>query len=237
MKPVQRVGSTTLQVSVNAFSFSRILNATVKHGKQGMDLVARFVLGTGDSGNFPAAFKATAKWFPSQERALATGIFNSGTNIGATIAPFAVGFVVYRMGWQYAFLVTSGFAAVWVLFWLRMYESPAREKRLTKEEKAYINSGPAVATTPIRWASLLSYRQTWAFVAGNVLMKRLGSHPPKSLPACSRYRIRKMLSPYRCDPGDSRELRAGVSPGRLSVSGGPCDSTAGARDWRRRRWR
>lgn len=131
--------------------------------------IARFVLGLGEAGNFPAAIKAVAEWFPAKERALATGVFNSGTNIGATIAPFIVGFVLYRLGWQWAFLTTSVFAATWVVLWLMVYTSPARAAKLSSAELAYIRSDPPQSTTKIAWAHLFPHRQTWAFLMGKVL--------------------------------------------------------------------
>ena len=131
--------------------------------------IARFVLGLGESGNFPAAIKAVAEWFPSKERALATGIFNSGTNIGATLAPFAVGFLLYRLGWQFAFLATSAFAILWLVLWLTMYKNPADDPKVSAAELAYINQGPSSANSKIAWSKLIPHRQTWAFVAGKVI--------------------------------------------------------------------
>jgi ACS family hexuronate transporter-like MFS transporter len=131
--------------------------------------IARFVLGLGEAGNFPAAIKATAEWFPKKERALATGIFNSGTNIGATAAPFIIGFILYRFSWQWAFVATSGFAALWLVLWLSTYTSPQNASRLSATELAYINSDPPEPMTKIPWSRLLPHRQTWAFVLGKVL--------------------------------------------------------------------
>jgi ACS family hexuronate transporter-like MFS transporter len=133
--------------------------------------VARFVLGLGEAGNFPAAIKTVAEWFPSKERAFATGIFNSGCNIGATVAPFLVGFIVYRFGWQYAFLATSALSLTWLALWLASYRAPQDEPRLSAAELAYIQSDPAPPGTGARvsWASLLRHRQTWAFLAGKVM--------------------------------------------------------------------
>jgi ACS family hexuronate transporter-like MFS transporter len=131
--------------------------------------IARFVLGLGEAGNFPAAIKATAEWFPKKERALATGIFNSGTNIGATVAPFIIGFILYRFSWRWAFVATSGFAALWLVLWLSTYTSPQRAPRLSAAELAYINSDPPEPITKILWSRLLPHRQTWAFVLGKVL--------------------------------------------------------------------
>ncbi len=131
--------------------------------------IVRFLLGLGESGNFPAAVKTTAEWFPRKERALATGIFNSGTNIGATIAPFLVGFVVLRFGWHYAFLTTGFFAAVWLVLWLTIYSPPEKDTHVSPAELAYINSDPPESTEKIPWARLFPHRQTWAYLCGKML--------------------------------------------------------------------
>jgi MFS transporter, ACS family, hexuronate transporter len=131
--------------------------------------LTRFVLGLGEAGNFPAAIKAVAEWFPSRERALATGIFNSGTNIGATLAPFAVAFLLYRFGWQFAFLGTAGLAAIWLILWLTIYRAPQDHPRVSASELAFINSDPVQPATRIAWSHLLPHRQTWAFFIGKVL--------------------------------------------------------------------
>jgi MFS transporter, ACS family, hexuronate transporter len=126
--------------------------------------IARFFLGLGEAGNFPAALKAVAEWFPSRERALATGIFNSGTNIGATFAPFAVSFLLYRFGWQFAFLGTSAFAGIWLVLWLAIYRRPQDHPRVNAAELALIHSEPAQPSAKIAWPRLLVLRQTWAVV-------------------------------------------------------------------------
>lgn len=131
--------------------------------------IVRFVLGLGEAGNFPAAIKATAEWFPRRERALATGIFNSGTNIGATIAPVTVGFLLYRFGWQFAFLGTVAFAAIWLVLWLSIYRAPQDHPRVSASELALINSDAAEPATKIAWSSLLPHRQTWAFLLAKVI--------------------------------------------------------------------
>lgn len=132
--------------------------------------MARFLLGLGEAGNFPAAIKAVAEWFPSKERALATGIFNSGTNIGATLAPFAVGFLLYRLGWQYAFFATSVFAIIWLVLWFALYRNPAEHSRVSREELVYINSESGTQiTSKIAWSRLIPHRQTWAFLLGKVI--------------------------------------------------------------------
>ena len=131
---------------------------------------ARFALGLGESANFPAAIKAIAEWFPKKERAFATGVFNSGANIGAVAAPAAVPFLTVAYGWQAAFIVTGLLGFVWLLFWLVVYERPEKHRALSPEELAFIRSDPPEPPTgKIPWARLLTYRQTWAFVAGKFL--------------------------------------------------------------------
>jgi MFS transporter, ACS family, aldohexuronate transporter len=131
--------------------------------------IVRFALGLGEAGNFPAAVKAVAEWFPRKERAFATGIFNSGTNIGATLAPFTVAFVLYRLGWRYTFLTTSALATVWLILWLTMYRSPEEVSRVSLSELAYINQDALpLVESKIAWSRLVRYRQTWAFLLGKV---------------------------------------------------------------------
>jgi MFS transporter, ACS family, hexuronate transporter len=131
--------------------------------------VARFVLGIGESGNFPAAIKTVAEWFPKKERALATGIFNSGANIGAVIAPIVVPWLTVHYGWQAAFLVTGSLSALWLIPWLIMYRAPQRHPRVSKGELSYILSDPAEPVEKIPWLKLLAHRQTWAFVIGKFM--------------------------------------------------------------------
>jgi ACS family hexuronate transporter-like MFS transporter len=138
--------------------------------------VARAFLGVTEAGNFPAAIKATAEWFPKRERAFATGIFNSGSNVGAIIAPLTVPLIAETMGWKWAFIITGAMGFIWLIFWFIMYEVPARQARLTKGEFDYIHSDvddmAAVAVDAdhkVSWFRLLSFRQTWAFVLGKFL--------------------------------------------------------------------
>ncbi|HEX4486959.1 MAG TPA: MFS transporter [Terriglobales bacterium] len=131
--------------------------------------VARFALGLGESGNFPAAIKTVSEWFPRKERALATGIFNSGSNLGAIVAPLAVPWVAIHYGWPYAFLFTGVFSAIWIILWWTTYRRPAEHERLSKEELAYICSDPPAPVTKIPWLRLLPHRQTWAFILGKFL--------------------------------------------------------------------
>jgi ACS family hexuronate transporter-like MFS transporter len=126
--------------------------------------IARFSLGIGESGNFPAAIKTTAEWFPQSERSLATGIFNSGANVGAILAPIIVPWATIRYGWHAAFLVTGGFSALWILWWFRNYRRPTDHPTLTGTELRYIYEEAAEQMGPSTpWAKLLGLRQTWAF--------------------------------------------------------------------------
>ncbi|MFD3002359.1 MFS transporter [Pontibacter toksunensis] len=133
--------------------------------------VARAALGIGEAGNFPAAIKTVAEWFPKKERALATGLFNSGANVGAVVAPILVPWMLGAYGWQEAFIATGAIGFVWLIFWLIFYEIPSRQKRLSQPEYAYIHSdnedaGAEADKTPVKWGKLLFVRQTWVFIAG-----------------------------------------------------------------------
>lgn len=132
-------------------------------------IVARFLLGLGESGNFPAAIKTTAEWFPKKERALSTGIFNAGTNVGALVTPLVVPILVAIWGWYEAFIVTGALGFIWLAFWLLMYKRPEAHPRLSADELAYIQSDPVEPTTKVPWAKLIRYRQTWAFALGKFL--------------------------------------------------------------------
>jgi MFS transporter, ACS family, hexuronate transporter len=125
--------------------------------------IARFSLGMGESGNFPAAIKTVAEWFPRKERALATGIFNAGSNVGAVAAPLIVPWITLTYGWQMAFIATGAIGFVWIVFWVLLYERPEQHKRLKAEERAYIQSDPPDTPEQIPWMKLLKYRQVWAF--------------------------------------------------------------------------
>lgn len=137
-------------------------------------IIARAFLGVAEAGNFPAAIKATAEWFPKKERALATGIFNSGSNIGAIIVPFTVPHIAERFGWQTAFIATGAIGFLWLILWFMYYEVPKMQKRVSQAELDYINGDkdekPEVVGEPkLSWAQLLGYRQTWAFAIGKFL--------------------------------------------------------------------
>lgn len=154
------------------WSITAVSHAFVK-GTMGF-IVARSALGITESGNFPAAIKAVAEWFPKKERALATGIFNSGTNIGAIAAPLTVPFITAEWGWQWAFIITGSLGFIWLIFWYLLYEIPSRHKKLSKTEFDYIHSDVEEATkgdggSKTSWFPLLGFRQTWAFVLGKFL--------------------------------------------------------------------
>jgi len=160
-------------ISIVGWSIAAILHAlaTSTFGF----ISARAFLGLTESGNFPAAIKTVAEWFPKRERALATGIFNSGANIGAVVAPIAVPWLLGMYGWQMAFIATGVVGFVWLIFWLIFYEIPAKQSRLRAEEFAYINSDAdekvenEINTQPVKWLQLFSVKQTWAFIFGKML--------------------------------------------------------------------
>jgi MFS transporter, ACS family, hexuronate transporter len=132
-------------------------------------IVARSALGFGEAGVFPASIKCVAEWFPKKERALATGIFNAGTNIGAIVTPLIVPWIAVRLGWRWAFVFTGALGFAWLLLWLLLYRTPDAHPYCSAAERNYIQSEPAESTAKIKWASLLPYRQTWAFAGGKFL--------------------------------------------------------------------
>jgi len=132
--------------------------------------IARFCLGIGESGNFPAAIKAVAEWFPQRERSLAIGIFNCGSNVGPILAPLLVPWVTLRYGWHAAFLITGAFSTMWILWWFLNYRRPTEHPRIKGAELRYISEEAPRQTGPATpWVDLLGYRQTWAFAVGKGL--------------------------------------------------------------------
>ncbi len=133
-------------------------------------MVARFAIGLGESGNFPAGLKAVAEWFPKQERALATGIFNAGTNVGAILTPIIVPLITLNFGWRAAFLITGSFTVLWLIVWLPIYRPPRQHPRLSAGELAHIESDPADPPVSVSWFRLLKVRETWAYAIGKFLI-------------------------------------------------------------------
>jgi ACS family hexuronate transporter-like MFS transporter len=129
----------------------------------------RFLLGIGESGNFPAGLKAVTEWFPKKERALATGIFNAGSNVGAIITPLIVPALTLAYGWRAAFVITGAVSLLWLVAWLSVYRRPRESKQLSAPELAYIESDPADPPAHIPWTRLMARRETWAFAIGKFL--------------------------------------------------------------------
>jgi len=154
-------------ISLIFWSFAAILHALMST-IAGFS-IARFLLGLGEAGNFPSAIKAVAEWFPKKERALATGIFNAGSNVGAIIAPLGVPWLYVTYGWQWAFIFTGTLGLLWLLFWFLLYRLPEEHPRVGPAELAYIQSDPAEPTEKIAWLKLLPHRQTWAYVIAKFL--------------------------------------------------------------------
>ncbi|MET3115075.1 ACS family hexuronate transporter-like MFS transporter [Pedobacter sp. CG_S7] len=142
-------------------------------------ILSRAVLAIGEAGNFPAAIKATAEYFPKKERSLATGIFNSGANVGAVLAPLTVPWIAFHYGWESSFVIIGAVGFLWLILWFIFYEIPAKQKRLSAAELAYITndpdevnnvpSNPHAKTEKVSWAKLFKYRQTWAFTFGKFM--------------------------------------------------------------------
>jgi ACS family hexuronate transporter-like MFS transporter len=154
------IGIISVPISVLGFMFSRA------------------VLGLGEAGNFPAAIKVTAEYFPKKERSFSTGIFNSGTNVGAILAPLTVPWIATNWGWEMAFVIIGAIGFLWLFFWFALYEIPAKQKRLGKAELAYILDLEEGVVAPVQtdekpekiaWIKLFRYRQTWSFTFGKFM--------------------------------------------------------------------
>ncbi len=131
--------------------------------------IARAALGFGESGAFPASIKTVAEWFPRKERAMATGIFNAGTNVGAIVTPLVVPWITIHYGWRWAFLLTGVFGLLWFLLWMAVYRKPEEHPRCSAAELAHIRSDAEKTTARVPWGRLLGYRQTWAFALAKFL--------------------------------------------------------------------
>jgi len=166
---IDRVGTKLgYTISVTVWSIAAMLHATVRT-TFGFGMI-RGLLGLGESGNYPGGIKTAAEWFPQKERALAIGILDSGSNIGACVGPLLVPFILALYGWQAAFLVTGSLGFIWLALWLIFYEIPSRQKRLSAKEFDYIHSDivdkEESSTGKVSWGKLLKLKQTWAFIAG-----------------------------------------------------------------------
>jgi MFS transporter, ACS family, hexuronate transporter len=161
-KLIDRIG-TRRGFSIAVWLWSLAAMAHAAAGSVFQFAVARFSLGIGEAGSFPASIKAVAEWFPKRERALATGLFNSGTNIGAIVAPLVVPWLTYRYGWRMAFIGTGALGLVWIVCWLALYRRPEEDQALSAAELAYIKSdtGEQLTTPPIPWLQLIRLRETW----------------------------------------------------------------------------
>ena len=165
---IDRIGTKKgYTLSIVIWSIFGMLHALVRPGFSVIGFAAaRFGLGIGEAGNFPAAIKTTAEWFPKKDRAFVTGLFNAATSIGAITAPFVVGWIVHENGknWQIPFLITGVLSTIWVILWLRIYKKPEVHPNVTKEELAYIQEDSEVENEEkLPWKSVLNKRQTWAF--------------------------------------------------------------------------
>jgi ACS family hexuronate transporter-like MFS transporter len=180
---IDKIGTKMgLALSLIVWSVFGILNAFVGR-LVAMHIIVRSAFGIGEGGNFPASIKTVAEWFPKRERALATGIFNSGSNAGAMIAAILVPWcMIYfgdQKGWKMAFILTGAAGFLWLVFWFWLYDTPARQKRLSKAEYDYIHCDDEVKTTrdaeassdkaKVSWWKLFGYRQTWAFFFGKFM--------------------------------------------------------------------
>jgi len=160
-----KVGGT---IAVTIWSIAHMAHALVT-STAGFTWV-RIPMGIGESGLFPCTLAATTEWFPKRERALAIGIFNAGSNVGAILAPFIVPIITILWGWQMAFILTGLLTFAWLAVWLIWYRRPREMKSLSGQELTYIESDPQEAQRPVAWSKLLSTRQTWAYMLGRFLI-------------------------------------------------------------------
>ena len=179
---IDKIGTKLgLAISLSFWSLMGMVNAFCG-GAVYQHVIVRSLFGIGEAGNFPASIKTVAEWFPKKERALATGIFNSGANVGAMVAALLVPWLAAHTwfnhsieGWQMAFLLTGAIGLIWLIFWFVLYHTPAKHKKLSKVEFEYIHSDD-VSTVDVKsdknkipWIKLLAYRQTWSFFIGKFL--------------------------------------------------------------------
>lgn len=166
-KLIDRIGTRKgFSLAVLFWSVSAMAHAAA--GSVFQFAAARFSLGIGESGSFPASIKAVAEWFPKKERALATGIFNSGTNVGAIVTPLVVPWLTLRFGWRMAFIATGALGMVWIALWLGLYRRPEKSGLVSPGELAYIQSDPQETEETVPWRTLLKLRQAWAVGLGKM---------------------------------------------------------------------
>src|SRR5689334_19241464 len=165
-KLIDRIGTRKgLSLAVLFWSISAMAHAAATSVLE--FAVARFSLGVGEAGSFHASIKAVAEWFPKKERALATGIFNSGTNVGAIVTPLVVPWLTLRFGWRMAFIATGALGLLWIVAWLSLYRRPEESPLVSEGELALIQSDPEQATaTAVPWRTMLRLRQAWAVGLG-----------------------------------------------------------------------
>lgn len=154
-------------VSIAGWSLAAMAHAFVRT-IPGFSL-ARAALGFSEGGNFPTAIKAVGEWFPKKERALATGLFNSGTNVGAIAAPILVPWITLTWGWEWAFIGTGAIGLLWLIAWKIVYRAPEEHPSVSPAELAYIRSDPTESMERVPWLKLLTYRQTWAYMTAKLL--------------------------------------------------------------------
>jgi ACS family hexuronate transporter-like MFS transporter len=162
---VDRYGAKTGGViAVTLWTIAHMAHAFVRTTAQ--FTLVRIPMGLGESGLFPSTVAASTEWFPKRERALAIGVFNAGSNVGAILAPFMVPIITLALGWQMAFILTGLLTVAWLVVWLIWYRKPRDYQGLSTGELAYIESDPQDAQRPVSWKTLLKTRQTWAYVLG-----------------------------------------------------------------------
>jgi ACS family hexuronate transporter-like MFS transporter len=166
---VDRIGARAgFAVAVTLWTIGHMAHALVR-STVGFT-IARIPLALGESGTFPASLAAVTEWFPQRERALAIGLFNAGSNVGAIVAPLLVPAITLTLGWRMAFILTGLLTVVWLAAWLAFYRKPAQHPAVSAAELAYIQSDPAPIQTPVPWRRLLATRETWAYVLGRFLI-------------------------------------------------------------------
>jgi len=166
-KLIDRLGTRTgFSLAVFLWSLSAMAHAAASSILQ--FAAARFSLGLGEAGSFPASIKAIAEWFPKKERALATGLFNSGTNVGAIVTPLVVPWLTYRFGWRMAFIATGALGLIWIVAWLALYHRPEESPHISRGELAHIQSDALEQTQKVPLRTLLRLRQAWAVAFGKL---------------------------------------------------------------------